>query len=50
MTTLVELLANAHDPKEITGLLLKYNEVKRQRRQRQSAARSTQHVTKPYAK
>ena len=28
MTTLVELLANAHDPKEITGLLLKYNEVK----------------------
>ena len=28
MTPLVELLANAHDPKEITGLLLKYNEVK----------------------
>lgn len=28
MTTLVELLAAARDPKEITSLLLKYNEVK----------------------
>ena len=28
MTLIIRVHANAHDPKEITGLLLKYNEVK----------------------
>ena len=48
MTTLVELLANAHERNN--RLIVEIQRGQRQRRQRQSAARSTQHVTKPYAK